>query len=326
VIKESATLMHPKGNDHISISLEDMKEYNPLGGYLVRKQTKQKTHISSFDSNKEAFNLFISEIAKSISDGFFMPSQANRDETLIYRDTVKLSPIDTTAWSTSGRMPVDDVFMEKNFVRDFHAGHHVFVKLSPSETTVFDVHDNRGIYALSNSLLSKLSMLHAYADISDLTLNVTLRENGRIVINDVAKTADDDFQTRLNYIDEIANKIHNAPLSFVDIASIYLNTDDWSARSLDDANGYVARRKDTKFFNDTGQYYFPHGQSFKVVAKALYEVFLVDARNGEEDISLSISENELLSIIDMHETVVVSGNLIFTQPKLSRQQSNRSHQ
>jgi hypothetical protein len=313
VVKQNATLMHPKGKGHISLSYETLGFSNDKNNFLLRSSSRGKPRITYFDSYAQGMRCYKSEITKLISLGYFLPPPSN-EHTMVDYDKSHLNVTsEKPSWNTMDRMPVDSAFFEEHFIRELHDGHHVLIKLCPSETAPFAMWDGRGNYILSDTLLSKLSMIHAYTDISGLTLSATLAPNGEIIINEVLDN-DDITKDRLQLLETLRHRASASPLRFLRFATYYLTDEQWHHRSNQAA--YASYARTSQFGENALKYYFPSGDSYRVCVKSLYEIHATSER-GASDIALCLSKTPLLSNLNIGESFVIDGQRFFTQPMLS---------
>ncbi|WP_394222647.1 hypothetical protein [Alteromonas gracilis] len=293
------------------MSIELLGLSNDKGNYVVRCNHKETPRRGPFDSYDDALYYFRRQASDLISKGYFLPLSHNLSDIADYVISKKLDSSESEHWNTMERMPIDRLFFNEHYVREFYDGHHVLIKLSPSETEPFSMWDGRGTYTLSDTLLSKLSILHAYVDITGLILNTTLMHNGDIVINEIFDTAEPLKVSDRAKLEEMSVKAKNAPLRFLRFASYFTKPEEWHQRP--NKTAYASFKKNAVFTDSALRYYFPSGNSYRVLVKSLYEVHAVSEKHFDE-LVLCLSKTPRISHLEIGESFVADGRRIYTQP------------
>lgn len=305
------TLIHPRGQGQVSLSLETLGLSNEEGNYLLRCSTRRDSKKTYFDSLDEAIQTYKYETSSYIAQGYFLPLPRNLSDMVDYDKSQKRIDAERATWNTMERMPVDKAFFEGHYIRELYDGHHVLIKLRPSETQPFLMWDGRGTYTLSDTLLSKLSMMHAYIDITGMTLSATLTHSGDVVINDVLLDKSHNNESSQMMIESLRFRAGNTPLRFLRFATSFSTADQWHSR--DNKAAYASYRRTSKFADKALRYYFPSGSSYKVMVKSLYELHATSIQ-GCEEIVLCLSKTPFIFQLDIGESFVADGQRLFTQP------------
>lgn len=311
MVKYNTTLLHPKGGGTISLSLEHHSSQWVPGGYLLRINGREKTRPLTFESLSDAVKSFYDHISNYIRKGYFVPSKTNDTGTLDYtRGTISHAIQDI--WDPVRRLPIDNDFFTYNYLRELHDGHHVKIKLCPSETNVFLIEDGRGAYTPAKALISKLSILHAYGEISGFTLDVTLQDNGDLVINDVMQNTDENPLSRQHHMRRLERRISASPISFVHFAKCFFSSYAWQHR--DNTTGYVALNINGGFDDAIESCFFPGGKTYRVSSKSLYKLYISDTRTPSSDFEHDLTEYPRLFILGFNDKLVIKDGKLYQQP------------
>ncbi len=311
MVNKHITLMHPKGKGNISLSLEALGLSDEKGNYVLRCHTKDDNRKAFYDSHTEALANLKREASKFIAEGYFLPLPSNLSDMVDYDKSQPREDVEKPSWNTMERMPIDKAFFDEHYIREVYDGHHVLIKLCPSKTQPFTMWDGRGTYTLSDTLLSKLSMMHAYIDIKDMTINATLTHKGDVVVNEVLLGEDGSNEPSYEAFDDMRIRAANTPLRFLRFATCFITPERWHKRS--NTTAYASFSKDSAFANKALRYYFPTGTSYRVVVKSLYELHATSEQGGN-DIVLCLSKTPFISQLFIGESFVSDGHRIFTQP------------
>jgi len=312
VNNQNLTLMHPRGKGQISLSIEALGLSSNEGNYVVRCNYKNDTRKAHFDSYNDALNNLRQQASHFIADGYFLPLPKNMSDMVDYDKSKWRTGAERPPWNTMERMPIDRLFFNDNYVRELYDGHHVLIKLSRSETQPFSMWDGRGTYTLSDTLLSKLSMLHAYLDIKGLILNTTMTHNGDIVINEVIEVDNPSNTPMHTRLEDLKARALNAPLRFLRFSTCFSTPEQWHQRT--NVAAYASFKKFSQFASRALRYYFPSGSSYRVIVKSLYELHAASEQGGDE-LVLCLSETPFISQLEIGESFVADGHRIYTQPK-----------
>lgn len=308
---KNITLLHPKGKGQISLSIEALGLSNDKGNYVVRYIHKNDTQKAHFDSFDDASINLRRRVSHFITAGYFLPLPRNLSDMVDYDKSKWETGAEGPSWNTTERMPIDRAFFNDNYVRELYDGHHVMIKLSPSETQPFSMWDGRGTYSLSDTLLSKLSMLHAYLDIKGLTLNTTMTHNGDIVINEVIEADNSSNAPVGSRLEEMKARALNTPLRFLRFATRFSTPEEWHQRT--NIAAYASFKKYAQFASRAIRYHFPSGRTYRVIMKTLYELH-AESEKGSDEIVLCLSQTPFISQLEIGERFVADGRRIYTQP------------